>query len=392
MPMPMPINIPGPTCYPDDAAFSDAALRQQRQRLTPHRNAHSSFDNSSVSLAGRSAASVGSGVSRRFDALKSIATLTFVACVMSAAAPAFAQDNAAATASTVGTGLASSPALATPVVSASEATSPVVATPPSELYGALYRDVELAHIYADSKTFADMVPTSDPQQIVALYQQQRGQAGFDLKQFVAQHFILPSRSTKAFVSDPNQNVTQHIDTLWNVLRRDPDANPSQWSSLLPLPHSYVVPGDRFDEIYYWDSYFIMLGLQQSGREDLLNDELNNFATLIDRYGHIPNGNRTYYLSRSQPPFFAQMVRLAAEKGGDQVYLKYQPELEKEYAYWTDEGATLKPGQAYRHRVKLPDGTLMNRYWDDRAAPRDESYREDVVTAQQMPQRDAGELW
>ena len=68
-------------------------------------------------------------------------------------------------------------------------------------------------------------------------------------------------------------------------------------------------GDRFDEIYYWDSFFIMLGLEQSGREDLLTDELNNFSTLIDRYGHIPNGNRTYYLSRSQPPFFAQMVRL-----------------------------------------------------------------------------------
>lgn len=328
-------------------------------------------------------------------AMRSVVAFVLGAGLLSiSTVPAFAQTQTASVPSTTGMQSRSAPssASATPAVPASEAVSPVVATPPSELYGALYRDVELAHIYADSKTFADMIPTSDPQQIVALYQQQRGQPGFDLKQFVAQHFILPSRSAKQFVSVPNQNVTQHIDTLWNVLRRDPDASPSQWSSLLPLPHPYIVPGDRFDEIYYWDSYFIMLGLQQSGRDDLLNDELNNFATLIDRYGHIPNGNRSYYLSRSQPPFFAQMVRLAAEKGGDQVYLKYQPELEKEYAYWMDGSATLKAGQGYRHLVKLPDGTLMNRYWDDRAAPRDESYREDVITAQQMPQREAGDLW
>ena len=118
-----------------------------------------------------------------------------------------------------------------------------------------------------------------------------------------------------------------------MLRREPDAAASPWSSLLPLPYAYIVPGDRFDEIYYWDSYFIMLGLEQSGQHALVVDELKNFATLIDRYGHIPNGNRTYYLSRSQPPFFAQMVRLVADKDGDSVYVQYLPELQREYAYW-----------------------------------------------------------
>lgn len=162
--------------------------------------------------------------------------------------------------------------------------------------------------------------------------------------------------------------------------------------MLPLPYPYIVPGDRFDEIYYWDSHFIMLGLQQSGRQDLLRDELNNFATLIDRYGHIPNGNRTYYLSRSQPPFFAQMVRLAADHEGDQAYLRYLPELLKEYAYWMDGRDRIAPGDAYRHLVRLPDGTLLNRYWDDRAAPRDESFKEDVVAAQQTPQRNPEDLW
>jgi alpha,alpha-trehalase len=270
--------------------------------------------------------------------------------------------------------------------------SPVVPVPPSELYGVLYRDVELAHLYPDSKTFADMVPNAPPQQIVADYARQKDDAQFALKSFVAQRFTLPARETKNYVSDPNQSITAHIDTLWSVLRRDPDASASPWSSLLPLPYPYIVPGDRFDEIYYWDSYFIMLGLRQSGREDLLKNELDNFAVLIDRYGHIPNGNRTYYLSRSQPPFFAQMVRLAADREGDQVYLRYLPQLRQEYAYWMDGHDKIAAGSAYRHLVRLPDGTLLNRYWDERATPRDESYREDVATAQATPQRNAEDLW
>ncbi|MBP0590909.1 alpha,alpha-trehalase TreF [Paraburkholderia sp. LEh10] len=294
------------------------------------------------------------------------------------------------------------PSPATPIPDASAAAaasdagtrnaSPVVPVPPSDLYGELYRDVELAHLYPDSKTFADMVPNAPPQQIVADYAGQRQDVQFDLRRFVEQRFTLPARETKDYVSDPNQSVTAHIDTLWSVLRRDPDASASPWSSLLPLPDPYIVPGDRFDEIYYWDSYFIMLGLRQSGREKLLKNELDNFATLIDRYGHIPNGNRTYYLSRSQPPFFAQMVRLDADREGDAAYLHYLPVLRKEYAYWMDGHDRIAPGSAYGHLVRLPDGTLLNRYWDDRAAPRDESYREDVVAAQATPQRNAEDLW
>ncbi len=56
-----------------------------------------------------------------------------------------------------------------------------------------------------------------------------------------------------------------------------------------------MPGGRFSETYYWDSYFTMLGLAESGREDLLKCMADNFAWLIETYGHIPNGNRTYYL-------------------------------------------------------------------------------------------------
>jgi alpha,alpha-trehalase len=264
--------------------------------------------------------------------------------------------------------------------------------PPSESLGALYRAVELAHLFPDSKTFADMIPKQAPAHIVAEYDAQRDEAGFDLRKFVDARFAAPRHETRPYTSDPKQTVVAHIDTLWDVLRRDPDPASSRWSSLLPLPAPYVVPGGRFDEVYYWDSYFIMLGLVASGRHDLANNELKNFAALIDRYGHIPNGNRTYYLSRSQPPFFAQMVGLLAQQDGDSVYLQYLPELKAEYDYWMEGAASVGPGHAARHVVRLFDGTVLNRYWDERDAPRDESYREDVDTARSTPQRNAGDLW
>jgi alpha,alpha-trehalase len=237
-----------------------------------------------------------------------------------------------------------------------------------------------------------LIPKTPPAQIVAAYDADAHRPGFSLKKFVGQYFMQPMHSESGYVSPPRQSVVEHIDALWPVLRRDPDVSSSPWSSLLPLPFPYVVPGGRFDEIYYWDSYFIMLGLEQSGQHALAVDELNNFAALIDRYGHIPNGNRTYYLSRSQPPFFASMVQLIASQDSDKTYVKYLPELRQEYEYWMDGSAKLTPGTAYQHSVRLPGGALLNRYWDDRAVPRDESYFEDVTTAQQNPTRDPSDLW
>ena len=92
-----------------------------------------------------------------------------------------------------------------------------------------------------------------------------------------------------------------------------------YATLLPLPYPYVVPGGRFREVYYWDSYFTMLGLEQSGQHRLAVDMLKDFAFEIDRYAHVPNGNRSYYLSRSQPPFFALMVELMARHDGAAIY-------------------------------------------------------------------------
>jgi alpha,alpha-trehalase len=104
---------------------------------------------------------------------------------------------------------------------------------------------------------------------------------------------------------------------------------------------------------------------------LMENMVKNFAYLIEHYGHIPNGNRTYYLSRSQPPFFSMMLDLLSEVKGTEVYVTYLTSLEKEYAYWMDRSAKTQ------HLVKMPDGSWLNRYWDQLTIPRQEAYREDV---------------
>lgn len=86
-----------------------------------------------------------------------------------------------------------------------------------------------------------------------------------------------------------------------------------------------------------------------------------------------------------------MLDLLASHDGQVVYTSFLPELQREYDYWTDGAATLKPGNAWRHAVKLPDGTLMFRPWDDMNTPRDESYPQDLATARQT-QRNANDLW
>ncbi len=174
-------------------------------------------------------------------------------------------------------------------------------------------------------------------------------------------------------------IGRHIDMLWDQLTRTSTTAP-RYSSLLPLPEPYVVPGGRFREMYYWDSYFTMLGLAESGRHDLLEHMVRDFASLIDTYGHIPNGTRNYYLSRSQPPFYFAMVGLLNAEDPAIAYERYLPQLRREYAFWMQGEKGLKAGAAHRRVVAMADGSILNRYWDDSDTPRDESYREDTELA------------
>jgi alpha,alpha-trehalase len=109
--------------------------------------------------------------------------------------------------------------------------------------------------------------------------------------------------------------------------------------------------------------------------------LANFASLVDRFGFIPNSNRGYMFSRSQPPFFHKMVELlAGPEDPVPAFQRYLPQLRREYAYWMAGADGLPAGSAQAHVARLPDGSLLNRYWDTLEQPRPESFREDVLTA------------
>ncbi|MDB5015532.1 MAG: treA, partial [Mucilaginibacter sp.] len=231
---------------------------------------------------------------------------------------------------------------------------------PRQLFPDLFEAIQLSDIFPDNKTFVDATPKRDPSLIMKDYNEKKNKAGFDLKQFVTDNFIIPGAQKNIFKSDINKGIREHIDTLWHVLYRRHDTV-SKYSSLVPLPNDYIVPGGRFRETYYWDSYFTMLGLRESHQFKIIQNMISNFAYLIDKFGFIPNGNRTYYLTRSQPPFFSMMLDVLAKDEGEQVVVKYQPELLKEYAFWMNGSEKLKPGQAYRNSVRMADGEILNRY-------------------------------
>ena len=247
---------------------------------------------------------------------------------------------------------------------------------PDERFGELFEKVQLSGIFSDSKTFVDSTPKIAAENILQKYRAQRERPDFNLRIFVEENFYLPPSVASDFQSDKSRSVAAHIESLWPVLTREPDTRSD--GSLIPLPHQYVVPGGRFREIYYWDSYFTMLGLRESNRWDLIEDMVDNFSHLIDAMGFIPNGNRTYYQTRSQPPFYALMVKLLAEKNGKGTLTRYRPYLLKEYQFWMSGKEMLSASNPRVRRVViLPDGSIVNRYWDSSATPRPESYKEDV---------------
>lgn len=253
----------------------------------------------------------------------------------------------------------------------------------------LFIDVQMNQLFPDGKTFADCIPKEDLNKILQTYEEQKHTNDFDLNFFVLQHFTLPVIPDSDFEANTTKPVEEHINQLWNVLTRKPD---NESSSLIPLPYAYIVPGGRFREIYYWDSYFTMLGLQVSGRVDMIENMVNNFSYLIDQVGSIPNGNRTYYVGRSQPPFYSLMVELLAEVKGQAILIQYLPFLEKEYAFWMKgEQFIDETTIASYHVVKLKDGLSLNRFWDENDTPRPESYREDVELAHQS-NSNANELY
>lgn len=134
-----------------------------------------------------------------------------------------------------------------------------------------------------------------------------------------------------------------VKHLPRVIKRlgDIDVNAIHPQGLLYLPKPYVVPGGMFNAMYGWDSYFIIRGLLEDGRLNLARNIVDNFFFEINHYGGVLNANRTYYLTRSQPPFLTAMIRevYEAEKAkgqADTTWLKRAyKEAVKNYQFWTE---------------------------------------------------------
>ena len=184
--------------------------------------------------------------------------------------------------------------------------------------GTLLNNVQMSQIFADSKTFVDMPMLQDPSAILDAYNQLGQPTDPEaLTQFVNEHFAEAGSDLEQWNPDDWQEepgfITGMADTyeykdfarslndLWSVLGRKTisgvEENP-QRHSYTPRPYPMVVPGGRFRESYYWDSYWIVRGLLLSDMHETARLVILNFVEDINNFGFVPNGARIYYLDRS----------------------------------------------------------------------------------------------
>jgi alpha,alpha-trehalase len=194
----------------------------------------------------------------------------------------------------------------------------------------------------------------------------------DPKMKVAPVLYLPAGFAEPLaVQKLTKNCNVRVEHLPIEIHRlgEIDTGKIQPHGLLYLENKYVVPGGRFNEMYGWDSYFIIRGLLEAGRIELARGMVDNFFFEIEHYGAMLNANRTYYLTRSQPPFLSSMfvdVYEALHKDGppDKPWLeRAYADLEKDYEMWT-------------HEPHLAGETALSRYYDFGEGPPAEAVQDE----------------
>lgn len=267
---------------------------------------------------------------------------------------------------------------------------------PIYCHGELLETIQLAQIFNDSKSFVDLYQKHDPSVTLENFEKlmtetKREPSRNQLKQFINDYFerseeIMPWTPPDMYQYPPilkkivDSNFREWImdlNHIWKTLARKMSPkvleNPSR-HSFIPVEHGFIVPGGRFEESYYWDSYWTIEGLLLSGMHETAKGILLNFFSMIQRYGFIPNGGRVYYLMRSQPPLLISMVEKYIEATNDKEFLVDNLHLlEKEFAFFQREKTidVYKNGKTYK----------MARYFVKSLGPRPESYREDYINAQ-----------
>lgn len=152
-------------------------------------------------------------------------------------------------------------------------------------------------------------------------------------------------------------------------------------SLIPVQKGFIIPGGRFKEFYYWDSYWILKGLLLSDMKETAKGIIDNFIFMVSTYGFIPNGGRIYYLNRSQPPVLTLMMKDYVKYTNDFTYLRKNMQfLEMELQFWLKKRLTkiIKNGEEYQ----------LAHFESDSDTPRPESYLEDLETCDVYNKSDA----
>ncbi|KAF7291314.1 Trehalase [Mycena indigotica] len=298
-----------------------------------------------------------------------------------------------------------STAIASPSGSASTAVRSQAPLPPQQAWcpsrifcaGPLLQTLNLAAVFSDPKTYVDKPTSKAPADVLSDFGKLPGNTSItegDVVNFVQTDFAgegqeLQEVSLPGFTASPPflDTITDPIvkgfagavHGIWPQLARGTNASVlcdgvKCESSLIPLNHTFVVPGGRFREQYYWDSFWIVEGLLESHLYEVAKDTLQNFMDELERFGFIPNGGRIYYLNRSQPPLFIQMLaRYVAVSNDTSILPRALPLAERELTWWqTNRTVAVKsPFSNATHQ--------MAQYNVRNTAPRPESYLQDYTT-------------
>lgn len=191
-------------------------------------------------------------------------------------------------------------------------------------------DVQLSGIYRDSKTFVDKKLKYPESEILAKYKTIKDKYGgnvpshLELLNFIDEHLEdgdeldawhppdlrrIPSIVNR--IADRNYKVWAYkLNLVWKTLARkvkdDVRTNPDDYS-LIWVPNGFIIPGGRFRELYYWDTYWIVNGLLLCDMNTTARGVIDNIVSLVKQFGFMPNGARIYYLNRSQPPMLILMA-------------------------------------------------------------------------------------
>lgn len=283
----------------------------------------------------------------------------------------------------------------------------------SEIYctGQLLKQVQTAKLFDDDKYFVDMKLLASPDIVLQAFNnltsdlevQNQTISSTILNDFLKKFFDDPGKEFEAWtpldwhekpqflskITDPKlYNWAVQLHGLWKSLGRkitmDVKEHPELYSQIY-TPNPVIIPGGRFRELYYWDSYWIINGLLLSEMTDTAQGMIDNFLHLVERYGFVPNGGRIYYERRSQPPFLTAMVRDYFRVTNDKEFLsKALPALEREYNFWMQNRSIVVEVDGKKH--------TLNRYNVQVGEPRPESYTDDLHLAEHMSEGDKNKLY